>query len=127
MRLSFVFLVATATALLANGNAIAASNSTLASPDSIVSLDTNQHVDGEKRLLRKYDTLDEEEDSDDDDVEDRLLDPESLAKALADRIHRTAVFKRLASDVGPPGKAASMLSDDLYKKYRHWYYHIREQ
>ncbi|GMF63948.1 unnamed protein product [Phytophthora fragariaefolia] len=124
MRLSFVLLVATVTALLSNSNAATASDTTLTAPDSTDSLGASQHAEGVKRYLRKYDTLDEEEDSEYDE-EDRLLEPKGLEKALTDRIHRTAVFKLLARAVGPPNLARSILNDKLYDKYRVWFYHIR--
>ncbi|GMF40068.1 unnamed protein product [Phytophthora fragariaefolia] len=135
MRLSIILLVATMIVFLANGNIVAASDSTLASPDAVVSLGKNQHVVAEKRFLRKYDTLDEEEESDDtlgeeesdDNEEDRLLSAASQAKALTNRIHRTAVFRHLERAVGTPSQAASMLSDDLYKMYHHWFYFVKIQ
>ncbi|KAL4154713.1 hypothetical protein PRNP1_006829 [Phytophthora ramorum] len=132
MRLSYIVLVATAATLLASGNAATASgpttgDSTMASPDLVVSLCTTaQDVGGEKRFLRKH--KDEVDDEEEDDDEERkkgpgFFDSQRLEKMLGNRIYRSKWFNNWKNGGYKPGKVQNNMDNDLYQKYRHWYYH----
>ncbi|KAL4085768.1 hypothetical protein PRIC1_015103 [Phytophthora ramorum] len=132
MRISYILLVATAVTLLASGNAATASGPTtgdsiMASPDLVVSLGTAQDVGGETRFLRKHkDEVEEEEDDDEEEERKKppgFFDSQRLEKMLNNRIYRSKWFNRWKNGGYKPGKVQNNMDDDLYQKYRHWYYH----
>uniref|UniRef100_H3GMM4 RxLR effector protein n=1 Tax=Phytophthora ramorum TaxID=164328 RepID=H3GMM4_PHYRM len=134
MRISYILLVATAATLLASGNAATASGPTtgdsiMASPDLVVSLGTAQDVGGETRFLRKHkDEVSEEEDDDDEEEEERkkgpgFFDSQRLEKMLGNRIYRSKWFNRWKDGGYTPINVQNNMGNELYQKYKHWYYH----
>uniref|UniRef100_H3GMM2 RxLR effector protein n=1 Tax=Phytophthora ramorum TaxID=164328 RepID=H3GMM2_PHYRM len=145
MRLSYVLLVATATTLLASGNALPAATSAdqataISSTGSSTELITSHEIDNgagnDKRFLRshrveKEDDDSKEDDDDDDDEEEEeerkkgpgFFDSQRLEKMLGNRIYRSKWFNKWKNSGYTPGNVESEMGNKLYQKYRIWYYY----
>ncbi|KAL4114680.1 hypothetical protein PRIC2_014136 [Phytophthora ramorum] len=144
MRLSYVLLVATATTLLASGNALPAATSAdqataISSTGSSVLITSHEIDNGagnDKRFLRshkvkKEDDDSKEDDDDDDDEEEEeerkkgpgFFDSQRLEKMLGNRIYRSKWFNRWKNSGYTPGNVESEMGNKLYQKYRIWYYY----
>ncbi|KAH7473966.1 RxLR effector protein SFI6 [Phytophthora ramorum] len=149
MRLSYVLLVATATTLLTSGNALSAATnadqtadiSTMGSPDSVTSLEIGNGAGDEKRFLRSHRAEEDDDDSNEDDKNDEddedeeeeeeeerasgtnLFSATKLDDMLRKSSYRVKRFKKWKGLGYTPIKVQSKMGNDLYQKYRHWYYH----
>uniref|UniRef100_H3H4S8 RxLR effector protein n=1 Tax=Phytophthora ramorum TaxID=164328 RepID=H3H4S8_PHYRM len=152
MRLSYVLLVATATTLLANGNALPAAtsadqataisstwSSTGSSTGSSVLITSHEIGNGtgnEKRFLRSHRVQEDDDDSNEDDEDDSdeeeeeernkgpgFFDSQRLEKMLNNRIYRSKWFNKWKNSGYTPGNVESEMGNKLYQKYRTWYYY----
>ncbi|KAL4140440.1 hypothetical protein PRNP1_014724 [Phytophthora ramorum] len=104
MRLSYVLLVATATTLLASGNALSAATnadqtadiSAMGSPDLVTSLENGNGAADEKRFLRSHRVQEDDDDSNDDDDDD---EGEEEERAKGTNLFKTSKLDEMLSGV----------------------------